>query len=92
MRTQAEWNVDTHIALTTGPMSAATRSRISAAALLVNVIARILTGGTPWCDQVGDAVGEHAGLARPGAGDHQQRPVLVDDRVELVGVEALGER
>src|SRR5512138_3413158 len=48
MRTQAEWNVDTHIALTTGPTSWATRSRISAAALLVNVIARMLDGATPW--------------------------------------------
>src|SRR6056297_994331 len=47
IRTQAEWNVDTHIVLTTGPTSAPTRSRISAAALLVNVMARIFDGCTP---------------------------------------------
>ena len=48
IRTHAEWNVDTHIVRTTGPTSTPTRSRISAAALLVNVIARIFEGGTPW--------------------------------------------
>ena len=47
MRTQAEWKVLTHMALTTGPTSVATRSRISAAALLVNVMARIEVGWTP---------------------------------------------
>ena len=44
IRTQAEWKVETHIALARPPTSAATRSRISAAALLVNVIARIWPG------------------------------------------------
>ena len=39
MRTQVEWNVDTHMDLARGPISCATRSRISAAALLVNVMA-----------------------------------------------------
>ena len=43
-------------------------------------------------DQVGDAMREHPGLARTGAGDHQERAGLVDDGVELVGIEALGER
>ena len=37
----------THIVRATGPTSAATRSRISSAALLVNVIARIRDGCTP---------------------------------------------
>ena len=41
MRTQVEWNVDTHMLRARGPTSATTRSRISAAALLVNVMARI---------------------------------------------------
>ena len=44
MRTQALWNVITHIALARGPTSAATRSRISAAALLVKVMARTWPG------------------------------------------------
>src|SRR4051812_7614681 len=41
MRAQAAWNVMTHIARTARPTSSSTRSRISAAALLVNVMARI---------------------------------------------------
>src|SRR5215210_7396228 len=48
MRTQAEWNVDTHILRATGPTRAATRPFISSAALLVNVMARIWNGETPW--------------------------------------------
>src|SRR3954447_15410281 len=47
MRTQAEWNVDTHIFWATGPTSAPTRSRISWAALLVKVMARISNGEMP---------------------------------------------
>ena len=47
MRTHAAWNVQTHIAFTRGPTSAATRCFISSAALLVNVMARIEDGGTP---------------------------------------------
>ena len=39
MRTHAEWNVETHIFSATGPTRRPTRSRISAAALLVNVMA-----------------------------------------------------
>ncbi len=41
IRTQVEWNVETHMVRARGPTSWATRSRISAAALLVNVMARI---------------------------------------------------
>src|SRR5918995_4607470 len=47
-RTHAEWKVDTHIFSATGPTSAATRDFISSAALLVNVMARISNGLTPW--------------------------------------------
>src|SRR6478735_1477890 len=47
MRTQAEWKVMTHMARARGPTSAATRSRISAAALLVKVMARICPGWAP---------------------------------------------
>ena len=42
-------------------------------------------------DEVGDAMGEHPGLARSCAGDDEQRSAAVDDGVELVGVEP-GER
>ena len=42
-----EWNVDTHIRCAWSPTRPATRSRISAAALLVKVIAKIWLGSTP---------------------------------------------
>ena len=38
-------------------------------------------------DQVGDPVGEHAGLARAGAGQDQQRAVGRGDGAGLLGVE-----
>jgi hypothetical protein len=41
----------------------------------------------PVADQVGDAMGQHPGLARPGAGHHEQRPLVVRDGVGLHGVE-----
>src|SRR3954470_4203262 len=47
MRPQAAWNVITHAARAGGPTRGATRSRISAAALFVNVIARISGGFAP---------------------------------------------
>ena len=44
MRAQAEWKVDTHIVAATGPTRSTTRALISAAALLVKVMARISYG------------------------------------------------
>ncbi len=44
MRAHEEWKVITHIAFARAPTSCATRSRISVAALLVKVIARISDG------------------------------------------------
>ena len=44
MRTHMLWNVDTHMPRVRGPTSATRRSRISAAALFVNVMARISHG------------------------------------------------
>src|SRR5687768_4378044 len=44
MRTQAAWNVETHILAATGPTRVATRCFISSAALLVKVMARIWKG------------------------------------------------
>src|SRR6266496_135727 len=48
MRAQAEWNVDTHMRWATGPTSSPTRSFISPAALLVNVIASSANGEARW--------------------------------------------
>ena len=45
--------------------SASTRSRISAAALRVKVIARMFAGSTPASDQAHVAIDEHARLPRP---------------------------
>ena len=42
-------------------------------------------------DEVRDAAGDDAGLARPGAGEDQQRPVDVEDRVALFGVQGVEE-
>src|SRR4051794_3463078 len=47
MRPQAAWNVITHEARAGGPTRSTSRSRISPAALFVNVIARISGGLTP---------------------------------------------
>ena len=47
MRTQAEWKVDIHIRSASGPTKDTRRSRISAAALLVKVMARMLLVQTP---------------------------------------------
>src|SRR3954471_19712576 len=47
IRTHIEWNVETHIDRARGPTSAATRSFISPAALLVKVVARIGPAVTP---------------------------------------------
>ena len=67
------------------------RSRISCAALFVNVIARISFGSTPCvCEQVRDAVGEHARLARARAGDHEHRPLGGRDGLAL-GLVQVGE-
>ena len=44
MRTQDEWKVEIHMILARPPTRASMRSRISAAALLVKVMARI----SPW--------------------------------------------
>ncbi len=93
MRAQEEWNVITHIAFARAPTSAITRSRISLAALLVKVIARIsdelrLLGA----DQIGDPMGERAGLAGTGAGEDQQRPLAMGDRLPLGLVQPLEQR
>ena len=84
MRAQAAWKVMTHIARVRRPSRTSTRSRISWAALFVNVIARIsLARAWPRALEVGDAVREDARLAGAGAGEDEQRAVAVDDGVAL---------
>ena len=70
------------------PTSSATRSFISPAALLVKVMASTSPRRDPaGRQQVRDPAGEHPGLARAGAGDHQQRATLVDDRLPLLRIQ-----
>ena len=74
------------------PSSSPTRSRISCAALLVNVIARISPGArAARVDQPRDPVGEHPRLARARAGEHEQRPAGMLDGLPLGLVEPLEE-
>ena len=84
IRTHAEWNVQTHMPSAV-PTRWAMRSRISAAALLVNVIARIWLGhASRALDEPGDAPGEHARLAGPGPGDDEQGRTAVEHRLALL--------
>ena len=48
MRTQVEWKVLTQMLSAPNPTMSSTRSRISPAALLVKVMARIFQGFTPF--------------------------------------------
>ena len=65
-----------------------TRSRISPAALLVNVTARTARRRhVPRRNDVRDAVGDDAGFAAARAGQNQQRPFRVLDRFALLGVQ-----
>ena len=47
--------------------------------------------GVAVADQIGDAAGDDARLAGPGAGEDQQRPVGVKDGVALFGIERFEE-
>ncbi len=92
MRAQAEWKVITHIARETPPTSAPDPVAHLARGLVGEGdredLARPCAAGR---QQPGDAVGEHPRLARAGAGEHQQRPLAVRDRLALRRVE-LGEQ
>ena len=90
MRTQALWKVATHMLRATGPTSSPTRSLISAAALLVKVMARI-SPGLAGAQQVRDPSGEHTSLARAGARDDQQGAAAMLDRLALGRVQPLGQ-
>ena len=47
IRTQTEWNVESQMPVASAPSSFSTRSRISPAALFVNVTARMPSGAMP---------------------------------------------
>ena len=70
---------------------ASMRSRISPAALLVKVTARIELGRDARSQQVGDASGDHPRLARAGPGQDEQRAVDMGDGLALRGRE-IGEQ
>ena len=73
---------------TASPSCVSMRLRISAAALFVNVTARMPWGETPsTCDQPFDAVREHARLAAARAGEHERRHERRGDRLALRIVE-----
>ena len=68
------------------------RSRISPAALFVNVTARMLARVDALdVDQSRDPRRQHAGLSRTGAGEHEQRAVDVEHGLALRRVEAGGQ-
>ena len=75
IRTQAEWKVDTHMRSARGT----DQLRHPAAHLVGGLVGEgdgqdLPRGGVAGGDQVGDAPGEHAGLARAGPGHDEQRP------------------
>ena len=78
------WNVPTHMLLPGMPNNFSMRPRISCAALFVNVTARMECGDAPSVlDDPGDAMREHARLARTRAGEHEHRAHGRGDRVAL---------
>ena len=86
-----EWKVDTHIRSATGPTSPPTRSFISAAALLVKVMARISTDLPAMAHEIGNAAGKHGSLARTSAGHDEQRAARVGNGLKLLRVKTLGQ-
>ena len=72
-----EWKVEiSGLRIVRPPTSCSTRSAISAAALLVNVTARMESGVNAHVfNEVGDAVGDDARLAAARAGQDEHRPV-----------------
>ena len=87
-RAHRAWNVESQTPFEPRRSSASTRSRISPAALFVNVTASTSSGvRVTVADEVRDAVRDDARLARAGAGENQQRPVEVQHRFALLGVE-----
>ena len=87
IRTHAEWNVDTHIFSATGPTRPTDPVLHLAGRLVGEGDGEDLERGQALIDQMGDPVGEDAGLSRPGTGDDEQRPAVVQHRVVLGRIE-----
>jgi len=87
-RTPSAWKVLTVSPLgRRPPRSAATRSCISRAALLVKVMAAMCRGRAHLLDEVGDLVRDDARLAAAGPGEHEAGAVEVGDRRALRRIE-----
>ena len=81
------------LAMERPPTSLSTRSTISCAALLVNVMARMASGITPMIfDEIGDAKGDDPGLAAARAREDEDRPVCSFNGGTLLRVELVEKR
>ena len=70
------------------PRSASTRERISAAALLVKVTARMRSGSeSALADEVRNSVSNDACLARAGARQDEKRTLRLENSIPLFGIE-----
>ena len=89
-RAHSEWKVETHMRLQSEP-----RSALDARPHLLRGLVREGDGEhfvrlrVAVADEIRDAAGDDARLARSRAGEDQQRPVGVQDRVALFGVQRL---
>ena len=75
MRTPKAWKVQINTSLAALPIRLLARSRISAAALLVKVIAAMRFGRKPSLNEAADLVRDDARLARARTRQHQTRTV-----------------
>ena len=83
----------TGLAMLSPPTSFSTRSPISAAALLVKVIARMrLRHHAFVLDQIGDAIGDDARLPAAGAGEDQHRALGGFDGLALLRIQLVEKR
>ena len=82
-----EWNVPPQSERSSWPSRSLTRRIISPAALFVNVSSKIRSGGNALLQQIRDAIGERARLARTRAGDDERRAGRRGDGGELLLVE-----
>ena len=86
-RAQSEWNVDTHM-----PAAVRAEQRLDARPHLLGGLVREGDGEhfvrlrVAVADEVGDAAGDDARLARARAGEDQQRAVGVQHRFALFGI------
>ena len=90
MRTQAEWNVITHIDRARRADQRGDPGRHLAGRLVGEGDGQdLVRRHVPRGQQVGDPVGEHPGLARARAGHDKQRAALVHDGSALLRIESV---